>query len=543
MPAINWSLFMTHDALYYPFPSRRMATFGKRGMVATSQGLAAQVGVDILKKGGNAVDAAIATAATLTVVEPTSNGIGSDVFAIVWMNGKLHGLNSSGPSPQGISLEKVKALGHERMPVHGWLPVTVPGAPAAWAALSQRFGKLPFKELLAPAIDFAEQGYCVSPVVQQLWEEAYASYRVYDDAVFAPWFDTFAPEGRAPHIGEVWRAPDHASTLRTIADSQAHDFYHGELAERMEAHAIEHGGFLRKSDLAAYQPEWVEPVSVRYRDHDIWEIPPNGSGLVALMALNILEGMEGTGDPVEELHRLIEATKLAYADGFRYISESQHMDVGIESLLAPDYARQRRAEIGDRALLPEPGDPVRGGTVYLATADGDGNMVSFIQSNFKGFGSGVVVPGTGISLQNRGWSFSLDPEHVNCLAPGKRTYHTIIPGFITRNGQAVGPFGVMGGFMQPQGHVQVISALLDDRLNPQAALDAPRWKWTEGRTIEVEPHFPDHLAQALERRGHKIVKRNDSLTFGRGQVILRDPDSGTFMAGTEPRADGAAVAW
>lgn len=534
---------MKHDALYYPYPSRRMAVYGKRGMVATSQSLAAQVGVDILKQGGNAVDAAIATAATLTVVEPTSNGIGSDVFAIVWMNGKLHGLNASGPSPQGISLEAVKALGHEHIPVHGWLPVTVPGAPAAWAALSQRFGKLAFKDLLAPAIDIAEQGFPVSPVVQQLWEDAYASYCAYDDAVFTPWFETFASKGRAPHIGELWRAPDHATTLRSIAEDQAHDFYHGELANRMEAHAIEHGGFLRKRDLATYQPEWVDPVSVRYRDHDIWEIPPNGSGLVALMALNILEGMESVNDPVEELHRLIEATKLAYADGFRYISEKQHMQVSVESLLSPDYASQRRAEIGERALMPEPGDPARGGTVYLATADGDGNMVSFIQSNFKGFGSGVVIPGTGISLQNRGWSFSLDPEHVNCLAPGKRTYHTIIPGFITRNGQAVGPFGVMGGFIQPQGHVQVISAMLDEQLNPQAALDAPRWKWTEGRTIEVEPHFPAHLAQALERKGHVIVKRNDSLTFGRGQVIIRDPDSGVLVAGTEPRADGAAVAW
>ncbi|XKH61036.1 gamma-glutamyltransferase family protein [Halomonas sediminis] len=534
---------MQNDALYYPFPSRRMVTYGQRGMVVTSQSLAAQVGLDILKQGGNAIDAAIATAAALTVVEPTSNGIGSDAFAIVWIDGKLHGLNASGPAPQSISREAVRALGHEKMPLHGWLPVTVPGAPAAWATLSQRFGKLPFKALLAPAIDIAEQGFPISPVVSQMWEEAHATYGAYDDAVFKPWFDTFAIDGRTPRIGELWRAPDHANSLRAIADSNAKDFYQGELAERIVAHAAEHGGFLRKEDLTAFEPEWVDPVSVRYRGHDIWEIPPNGSGMIALMALNMLEGMDASFDAVETLHRRIEAIKLAYVDGFHYISERQHMKVDVKDLLSPRYASQRREEIGEKALDPKPGDPVRGGTVYLATADADGNMVSFIQSNFKGFGSGVVVPGTGISLQNRGCSFSLDGEHANSLEPGKRTYHTIIPGFITRNDQAIGPFGVMGGFMQPQGHVQVITGMLDEHLNPQATLDAPRWKWTAGRTVEVEPHFPDHLAQALMRRGHDVVKRTDALSFGRGQIILRDPDSGTLSAGTEPRTDGAAVAW
>jgi gamma-glutamyltranspeptidase/glutathione hydrolase len=534
---------MKHDALHYPFPSRRMATFCKRGMVVTSQALAAQVGLDILKQGGNAIDAAIATAAALTVVEPTSNGIGSDAFAIVWIDGKLHGLNASGPAPQSISCEAVRALGHEQMPQHGWIPVTVPGAPAAWAALSRRFGKLPFTALLAPAIDIAEQGFPVSPVVHQMWEDAYGIYGAYDDAVFRPWFDTFTVDGHAPRIGELWQAPDHAKTLRAIGDSDAKAFYQGELAERIAAHSAEHGGFLSREDLVAFEPEWVDPISVRYRGHDIWEIPPNGSGLIALMALNTLEGIETTPDAAETLHRRIEATKLAYADGLHYISEREHMKVDVADLLSPRYALQRREEIGEWALDPKPGNTIRGGTVYLATADADGNMVSFIQSNFKGFGSGVAVPGTGISMQNRGWSFSLDTEHANSLKPGKRTYHTIIPGFITRDGQAIGPFGVMGGYMQPQGHVQVITGMLDEHLNPQAALDAPRWKWTTGRTVEVEPHFPDHLAQALMRRGHDVVKRTDSLSFGRGQIILRDPASGTLSAGTEPRTDGAAVAW
>ncbi|MCE9680796.1 gamma-glutamyltransferase family protein [Halomonas alkalisoli] len=535
---------MQHDARFYPSPSRRMATFGSRGMVATSQPLGAQAGMQILQQGGNAVDAAIAAAAALTVVEPTSNGLGSDAFAIVWMEGKLHGLNASGPAPQAATIEAMKALGHERVPEYGMLPVTVPGAPAAWAALSERFGKLPFADLLAPAIALAEEGYPVSPIVNQMWEEAHDIYSRHDDPALKPWFETFAPEGRAPRPGERWASPGHASTLRAIAETRGRAFYEGALADKIDAFFREHGGLLRKEDLAAFQPEWVEPISTRYRGHDIWEIPPNGSGLIALQALGMLERMGEEGrDPVETLHRRIEATKLGYVDGQRYVTEREAMGPSVEQLLADDYLAERAGLIGEQALDPKHGNPIKGGTVYLATADGDGNMVSFIQSNYKGFGSGVVVPGTGISLQNRGWGFSLDPAHPNALAPGKRTYHTIIPGFITRDGQAVGPFGVMGGYMQPQGHVQVITAMLDDHLNPQAALDMPRWKWTRGRTVEVEPHFPDHLAQALARRGHDIVKMADTLSFGRGQVILRDGDSGVLCGGTEPRTDSAVLAW
>ncbi|MEQ6917801.1 gamma-glutamyltransferase family protein [Halomonas aquatica] len=535
---------MQFDARYYPSPSRRMTTFGRRGMVATSQALGAEAGMQMLRQGGNAVDAAIATAAALTVVEPTSNGLGSDAFAIVWMNGELHGLNASGPAPQAATIEAVKALGHEAVPEHGLIPVTVPGAPAAWATLSERFGRLPFADLLAPAITLAEEGFPVSPLVSQLWEEAFESYSRHDDNTFQPWFETFAPRGHAPRPGEMWSSPDHAHSLRLIADTRARSFYDGELADSIDAFFREHGGLLRREDLAAFTPEWVEPIGTRYRDHEIWEIPPNGCGLIALQALGMLEqlGEEGR-DPVETLHRRIEATKLAYVDGLHHITDRDDMRPSVEQMLDTQYLKGRAAMIGEKALDPVHGNPITGGTVYLATADAEGNMVSLIQSNFKGFGSGIVVPGTGISLQNRGWSFKLDEGHANALAPGKRTYHTIIPGFITRNGQAVGPFGVMGGFMQPQGHVQVITGMLDDALNPQAALDMPRWKWTKGRTVEVEPHFPDHLAQALARRGHHIVKQADSVSFGRGQIILRDSETGVLCGGTEPRTDAAVLPW
>ncbi|MFG6666200.1 gamma-glutamyltransferase family protein [Halomonas sp. HNIBRBA4712] len=533
---------MQNDALYYPSASRRMATFGKRGMIAASQPLAAQVGIDMLKRGGNAVDAAIATAAALTVVEPTANGIGGDAFAIVWIDGKLHGLNASGPAPSAATIDAVKALGHDHIPNHGMLPVTVPGTPAAWAALSERFGKLPFDELLAPAIALADEGFAVTPVIHQMWEEALHAYAAYDDPAFKPWFDTFAPNGHAPQPGELWASPGHAQTLKAIADTRARAFYTGELADAIDAFCREHGGFLRKEDLASYAPEWVDPISVRYQDHDIWEIPPNGSGLIVLQALGMLDQLGSCkGDTVETLHRRIEATKLAYVDGFKHLTERDAMAHTTEQLLSDDYLKARAALIGEQALDPRHGNPLQGGTVYLATADSDGNMVSFIQSNYKGFGSGMVVPGTGIALQNRGWSFSLDPSHVNALAPGKRSYHTIIPGFITKGDQAVGPFGVMGGYMQPQGHVQVVTSLLNDGLNAQAALDMPRWKWVEGKTVEVEADFPNHLALALARRGHRIVKVADSISFGRGQVILRNADSGVLQGGTEPRTDGAVL--
>lgn len=535
---------MEFDPLCHPFHSRRTTVFAKNGMVSTSQPLAAQAGLSILRSGGNAIDAAIATAACLTVVEPTSNGIGGDAFALVWTSGVLHGLNASGPAPQALSISAVKRAGHEEMPSHGLVPVTVPGVPAAWAELSRRFGRLPLRDVLQSAITYAEQGYPISPTLGKYWQAAFRHYSErLKGAEYAAWFETFAPLGRAPRVGEMWRSPGHARTLREIADSGARSFYDGELSGKIDRFCRSHGGYLSREDLRRYAPEWVEPIRASYRGHDVWEIPPNGQGLVALIALQILEQFSFTDqDSVHTLHHQIEAIKLALADGLAHITDAREMTVRVEDLLTKDYARKRSALIGDRAANPAPGQPAAGGTVYLAAADGEGNMVSYIQSNYMGFGSGVVVPGTGISLQNRGHTFSLNPADANALVPGKKTYHTIIPGFLTRNGQAIGPFGVMGAFMQPQGHVQVIMNTIDFRLNPQAALDAPRWQWISGKRVDVERGLPEHVVQSLAGKGHDIHVALDSGGFGRGQIIWRD-GAGVFAGGTEPRTDGAIAAW
>jgi gamma-glutamyltranspeptidase/glutathione hydrolase len=535
---------MNYNALDYPYPSQRVTTYGSRGMVAASQPLAAQAGLDILKKGGNAIDAAVATAACLTVVEPTSNGIGSDAFAIIWAKGRLHGLNSSGPAPKGISIEAVTKAGHKEMPVYGWTPVTVPGAPAAWAELVSKFGRLPLAEVLGPAIEYAERGFPLSPIVSMNWKAAFNRYKaVLKGEEFQNWFDVFAPNGRAPEPGEIWSSSQHAATLQRIAETNAEAFYRGELAEKIDAFSRKYGGYLRKEDLEQYHPQWVNPVGINYRGYDVWEMPPNGHGMVALMALNILKGFEFSArDSVETHHKQIEAIKLAYSDGMKYITDPGRMKVGVKELLSDAYADERRQLIGERAILPLPGNPSKGGTVYLAAADGEGNMVSYIQSNYQGFGSGLVVPGTGISLQNRGSNFSLDPGHHNALEPGKRTYHTIIPGFLTRNNQPMGPFGVMGDFMQPQGHVQVVMNTVDFKLNPQAALDAPRWRWIKERTVEVERSFPSNLIEELKKLGHNVDIGLELGKFGRGQIIWRD-DNGVLAGGTESRADGTIAVW
>ncbi|ARK32293.1 Putative gamma-glutamyltransferase YwrD [Halalkalibacter krulwichiae] len=511
---------MHFNPTYHPYSSFQTPVFAKNGMVATSQPLASQAGLDILKQGGNAIDAAIATAACLTVLEPTSNGIGGDAFALVWVKDQLYGLNGSGPSPQSISIEALKALGHERIPQFGWTPVTVPGAPASWAALSERFGTLPLIDVLQPAIQYAEEGYPVSPVLSKYWEEAYESYKTQlTDKQFHPWFDTFAPKGRAPKAGEIWRSPDHASTLRLIGETNAESFYLGELAAKIIAFSKLNNGFLDFVDLQTYKPEWVDPIKVNYRGYDVWEIPPNGQGLIALMALNILDKFEiKEKENLDTYHMQIEAMKLAFADGQQYITEHDKMPLSVDQLLSSAYAIERGRLITDKAQLPECGSPAYSGTVYLATADDQGNMVSFIQSNYKAFGSGLVVPGTGIALQNRGYNFSLDPNHANRLEPGKRTYHTIIPGFLTKDNKAVGPFGVMGGFMQPQGHLQVLMNTIDFGLHPQAALDSPRWQWIDNNTVEVEQTFPNHIAEALIRKGHNVKVNLDYGNFGRGKL-------------------------
>lgn len=533
------------DYLYNPYPSVRHTVFAKNGMVATSQPLAAQAGIEIMRQGGNAIDAAIATAAALTVVEPTSNGIGGDAFALVWVDNKLHGLNASGPAPELLTIDKVKAAGHVTMPVHGLTPITVPGVPAAWAELARKFGKLPLKESLAPAIRYAEEGYPLTPILGKYWEVAYKKFKAsFTTEEFEHWFTTFAPDGRAPGIGEVWKSPAHAETLRLIGESNAESFYKGELADKMDAFMVKHGGYLRKSDLEKYKAEWVEPVSTNYRGYDVWEIPPNGQGMIALMALNIFAEMNPSKQhDTTTLHEQIEAMKLAFADGRAFITEPADMPISAEHLLSKEYAKKRAQKITEEAQQPEPIDLPKGGTVYLATADGEGNMVSFIQSNYMGFGSGIVIPGTGIGLQNRGADFSLNSEDPNALKPGKRTYHTIIPAFLSKDGQAVGPFGVMGGFMQPQGHFQLAINTIDYNLNPQAALDAPRWQWVKDQTVHVEANFPNHLAQALTRLGHDIQPKLDTGSFGRGQIIWRNPETGILSGGTESRTDGTIAVW
>ncbi|KAB3534391.1 gamma-glutamyltransferase family protein [Alkaliphilus pronyensis] len=535
---------MHFNPLEYNYPSQRTVVYGKKGMVATSQPLAAQAGLEIIKRGGNAVDAAIATAACLTVVEPTSNGIGGDAFAIVWMKDKLHGLNASGGAPKNISIDILKNKGVSEIPKFGWIPVTVPGVPAAWAELSQKFGRLSLKEVLKPAIEYAYEGFPISPITGKYWSRALQVYKNnLKGEEFQEWFNVFAPKGRAPYIGEIWSSKGHGRTLEKIAESNSKDFYLGDLADAIDSFSKRTGGYLEKSDLEGFQVEWVDPVKVNYRGYDVWELPPNGQGIVALMALNILKGFQfNEKESVDTYHRQIEAIKLAFADGQKYITDPTKMKIKVEDLLSQGYGEERRRLIGKNAALPVAGEPSKGGTVYLATADGEGNMVSYIQSNYMGFGSGVVVPGTGISLQNRGHNFSINPLDFNCLEPGKRTYHTIIPGFLTKNNKPIGPFGVMGGFMQPQGHLQVIMNTIDFKMNPQSALDAPRWCWTKEKNVEIEATLNEGIYNNLHKLGHEVAWAKDNGVFGRGQIIWKNED-GALMGATEGRTDGAVAVW
>lgn len=531
---------MNFDPLSYPAPSRRYVKYSTNGMVATSQPLAGLAGTEMLRRGGNAVDAAIATAAALTVVEPTSNGIGGDAFALVWCDGVLNGLNGSGRSPAAMTRERIAGHGLTAMPEIGWEPVTVPGAPSAWVALSERYGRLPFETLFEPAIAAATNGYAVSPVLGKYWETATKRFAdVFNDPLFSPLFETFTHNGIAPNIGTVVRLPDHARTLAEIGATRAQSFYCGALAKKIDSFARNHGAALTAEDLAAHRPEWVNPISVSYRGHDVWELPPNGQGMIALQALRIFETLYQSGMPeAKRQHYLIESLKAAFLDGREVIGDPAHVDVPVEALLSDCHIHYRASSIGEHAVEPGLAKPKASGTVYLAAADRDGMMVSMIQSNYKGFGSGIVVPETGIALHNRGKDFSLDPHHPNALAPRKRPYHTIIPGFLSRDGKPLGPFGLMGGYMQPQGHLQLLVNMLDLGMNPQAALDAPRWRWESGMTVAVEPGFSVDVAQALARKGHDIVPKLDETGFGRGQIILRDDTNGVMVGGSDPRTDG-----
>ncbi len=527
----------------YPFASSRTAVVATDGVVATSQPLAAQAGLGVLADGGNAIDAAIATAAALTVVEPCSNGLGSDAFALVWDGDSLHGLNGSGRWPAANDAEELRANGHTTMPERGWAPVTVPGAVDSWSVLHERFGRLPIERILAPAIRYADGGYPVSPVVARQWEMSFGFFPNQGLPELEGWSTVFAPDGRAPDAGQMWVGPGHARGLRCLAERGLRDFYEGEVAEAIAGYAAATGGRMTMEDLAGHRAEWVEPIGVGYGEHEVWEIPPNGQGIAALMALGMTANTPAADHPqidAASWHYQIEAMKLAFADSDRYVADQSTNEVPVQGMIDSNYLKSRAALIGEEAGPAPMGDPITGGTVYLCAADRDGMMVSFIQSNYMGFGSGVVVPSHGISLQNRGAGFVLDADHPNVAAPGKRPRHTIIPGFLTRNGAPVGPFGVMGGEMQPQGHLQVISGMVDHGLNPQAALDAPRWQVERDGTVRVEPQTPADVVAGLEARGHRVTVERSRLSFGRGQIIVRSED-GVYAAGSEPRADGCAV--
>jgi len=519
----------------FPYASRRMPVLA-RNIVATSQPLAAQAGLRMLLRGGNAVDAAIATAAALTVVEPVMNGIGSDAFALVWDGQRLHGLNASGRAPRAWSPERFAA--RERMPMEGWDSVTVPGVVSAWAGLSQKFGKLDFASLFEPAIDYARSGFPVSPVVSMQW--AAQIPRLKDQPGFA---QAFARDGEAPQAGEIFRFPEQADTLTEIARTGGESFYRGHLASRIAKFSAESGGALSLDDLASHRADWVEPVRQRYRDYHVHEIPPNGQGIAALIGLGILEHFDMpsiTRDSVESLHLQIEAMKLGFADVYHHVADANSMRIKASSMLDPAYLKSRAQLIRrDRAGPAVAGVPPSG-TVYLTTADASGMMVSYIQSNYMGFGSGVVVPGTGISMQNRGFGFSLEPGHPNIVGGGKRPFHTIIPAFLTRQNEPVMSFGVMGADMQPQGHMQMMVRTIDYHQNPQAAADAPRWKIMLDGALLLEHAVAEEVARGLAQLGHRVVRAPvGSTEFGAAQLIYRLGD--VYVGASEPRRDGQAV--
>lgn len=531
-----------------PYLSTRLPVFA-RNVVSTSHPLAAQAGLRMLWKGGNAVDAAVAAAAAMTIVEPVSNGLGSDAFCILWDGKELHGLNASGRAPQTWTPDYFKAkYGAEAKnpPKRGFDAVTVPGAVSSWVALSERFGKLPFADLMEPAIEIAERGYLLPTVVQQKWAAAT------DELRGLPGFaDAFLPWGRAPQVGELFRFQSAARGLRAIAETKGQALYGGQIAEAIERFSARHGGSVTARDFAEYRPEWVKPIAQNYRGYTLHEIPPNGQGIAALIALGILENFDIASlavDGIDSQHLQIEAMKLAFADVYRYVAEPSAMEVTPQQMLDPAYLASR-AKLIDMKKAQDfgAGNPVKGGTIYLTAADEDGMMVSFIQSNYMGFGSGCVEPEFGISLQNRGHGFSLDASALNpanLVAPGKRPFHTIIPAFLTQNGQPVMSYGVMGANMQPQGHMQTLVRMLDYRQNPQAACDAPRWRYNAGLEINVEAAMRADTVQGLAERGHVMEVINDSYQdFGAGQFIWRagDPKVEGYVVASDPRRDGLAA--
>jgi gamma-glutamyltranspeptidase/glutathione hydrolase len=534
------------------FKSNRSPVLSTRGMVATSQPLAVAAGLEILTQGGNAADAAVATAAALNVTEPTSTGIGGDCFGLFYDSAtrEISALNGSGRAPAALTLDRLasEGLGDGLPSLHPYT-ITVPGACAGWCDMVARHGRLDMDAVLAPAIRLAEEGFPVAPLTAYFWRRG-----VERQLRQAPGGLELTIEGRAPRAGEIFRNPGLARTLRVVAAGGKQAFYQGEIAEAVTTSVQAAGGCLSVEDLAKHVSTWEQPASTTYRGLRVWECPPNGQGIAALIGLNILEGYDLLAfDPLsaERLHLEIEAMRLAFADSRWYIADPAFNPVPVETLLSKEYAAERRKLIDPRkATLDQVhGMPVSSSdTVYLSVVDGEGNACSFINSNYMGFGTGIVPAGWGFSLQNRGHNFDLDPEHPNALAPGKRPYHTIIPGMITRqeDNSLFASFGVMGGFMQPQGHVQVVVGLVDDALDPQAALDRPRFCITDGRAdgrVALEEGIPPRMISKLQEMGHPVeqIGGQARATFGRGQIILRDRDSGVLCGGSDPRADGCAM--
>jgi len=521
---------------HHHYPSRRSPVIA-RNMVAASQPLAAQAGLKILSSGGNAVDAAVATAIMLTLVEPTGCGLGSDAFAIVWDGKELHGLNSSGRSPASWSRER---FGHlDEIPFRGWESVTVPGVVAAWVGLSQKFGKLPFEKLFEPAINYANQGFPLSPIISQLWSRGAAELN--QQPGFA---ENFMPGGVSPVAGQIFSNPDLANTLQLIAETKGKAFYEGQLAERIEENAILHGAALRVADLAGHRADWCGTISRSFDDCTLHEIPPNGQGIAALQALGILDHTpirDLCADDPLAIHYQIEAMKLALRDAETYVADINHMDrVTVSDLLDDDYLNERAKIINPASATDfNSGAPSKGGTVYLSTADQNGMMVSFIQSNYAGFGSGVCIPGTGISLQNRGAGFSLDPNSQNVVAPSKRPFHTIIPAFLMKNDVPLMSFGVMGGPMQAQGHLQMTLRTQLWQQDPQMAIDAPRWRVIEGLGVACEETMDVNIIKELKNLGHDLQMEapDNAFGFGGAQLIER-LNNGVYVGGSESRKDG-----
>tara|TARA_Y100000739_G_scaffold84393_1_gene71877 strand:- start:3308 stop:4993 length:1686 start_codon:yes stop_codon:yes gene_type:complete len=549
----SFNLF-SQDRITGEMFSTRSEVISQNGMVATSHPLASQIGVDILQNGGNAIDAAIAANAALGLMEPTGNGIGGDLFAIVWIENekKLYGLNASGRSPEGLSLEYFKENDFKSIPAYGPLPVSVPGCVDGWFELHEKFGKIKMRDILSPTIKYAEDGFPVSELVSYYMKNASNNFKKYPN-----FKETYYINDSTPKKGQIFKNPDLAKTLRVIAKKGKKGFYEGEVANSIANFIQDQGGFLSYDDLKNHKSEWIDPVSTNYRGYDVWELPPNGQGIAALQILNLLEAYDiksmGFGS-AEYIHHFVEAKKIAFADRAKYYADMDFNKIPVEYLISKEYADIRRKEISSEnaAKMVLPGNIENGDTIYLTTADSDGNMVSLIQSNYRGMGSGMIPTGLGFMLQDRGELFSLDQNHFNVYAPKKRPFHTIIPAFITKDGKPFVSFGLMGGAMQPQGHAQIVINIVDFDMNLQEAGDAPRIRhqsdqqptggnMTDGGELALESGFDYKQVRELMKKGHKIIY--DLGSFGGYQAIMIDYINKVYYGASESRKDGNAIGY